>query len=70
MMPGCYVSPVRTFWAERYDPKVADNVLTRTHRFPQANGSLLDCKPALCRECWREENWHDRDAHPDCGGRV
>jgi len=59
MADGCYVSPVRALWAERYNSTVADYVLTRTHRFPQPDGSLVNCKPAFCRECWREENWHD-----------
>lgn len=59
MADGCYVSPVRALWANRYNSTVADYVLTRTHRFPQPDGSLLNCKSAFCRECWREENWHE-----------
>lgn len=63
---GCYVSPFRAIWAERYSSQVADYVLTRAHRFPRPDGSFIDCKPTHCRECWREQNWHDHGPANHC----
>ena len=60
-MPERYISPIPTETVQRYSHKVGDYIDVKVHLFPkiEEDGKEMKvrCKPATCRECWREANW-------------
>lgn len=56
---GCYVSPVPVQISDQYNRMTGDYERTRQHLFYQPDGTVVRCKPNLCRECGREADWHD-----------
>ncbi|GEM_PF-1667608 len=59
-MPGRYVSPIPAAVEMQYRERANGNGFTqRMHLFPQPDGSTMRCWPRYCRECWREQHWHD-----------
>ncbi len=58
-MPGCYVSPIAIEIFAHPDIRARPGIRVRRHVFVGSDGNRVVCKPELCRECWREQHWHD-----------
>lgn len=58
---GCYVSPFPTAIQPTYRRRRADGQpsMERVHLLPMRGGGIEACNPRLCRECEREQSWHD-----------
>jgi hypothetical protein len=59
-----YISPIPAEERLSYYNRVEGGpVMERVHLWPDRDGIILPCNPALCRECERERTWKEGQTH-------